>query len=80
METNQIIRELENLSEEIELAKTGKAQAEGRFQSAIEGLKQTYGISEAELDQEIDRTQKRRTRVDEELQQRYGKLREEYEW
>ena len=80
MEINQIISELEELSEEIEAAKRGKAQAEGRLQSAIEGLQQTYSISEDELDQEIERTNKRKSRVDGELQERYGKLREEYDW
>lgn len=80
MEIDQIIEELGELSEEIEAAKRGKAQAEGRLQSAIEGLQKTYGISEKDLDQEIERTHKRRSRVDDELQKRYGKLREEYDW
>lgn len=80
MEINQIINKLEDLSEEIEGAKRDKAQAEGRFQSILERLKDSYGISEKELDQEIDRTQKRKIRVDDELQERYEKLREEYDW
>ena len=80
MEISQIINELEELSEEIEVAKRDKAQAEGRLQSILDGLQQNYGISEKELDKEIERTQKRRTRVDDELQERYGKLRDEYDW
>ena len=80
METSQIISELEELNEAIENAKRDKAQAEGRLQSIVKSLQQTYGISEDELVKDIERTNKRKTRVEDELQERYTKLKEEYEW
>ena len=80
METSQIIKELEELGDAIDDAKRDKAQAEGRLQSIVKSLQQTYGISEDELDQDIERTNKRKSRVEDELQERYTKLKEEYEW
>lgn len=80
MPDDHILEEMSALKKEIQAAMKEEAQAEGRLQAAIERLDKTHAIEEAELEKEIHRTGRRKDRVEEELREKFTKLKEEYQW
>ena len=79
--TEEIIAELDDLQQEIESAKTEKAQSEGKLEAALSALKKEFKIDDEKLGQEeYERLLKRELSLEELFQDQFKKLKEEYQW
>lgn len=77
----QIIRDLKKLKEEIDTAKEDKAKAEGRLQNLMERLKTEFKLdSVEEAKEEMKRLNNEAEKLEEEVEEKYTKLKQTYEW
>lgn len=77
----KIINDLKRLKEEIDLAKEDKAKAEGRLQNLMERLETEFSLSSVkEANAEMERLNKEVKKLEEEVNEKYTKLKDTYEW
>jgi hypothetical protein len=78
---DEIVRELENLGEHIETAKSEKAREEGRLQEMFRSLESEFKVKTLDkADMLLKDKEEELKDLDKEIQSDYKELRENYEW
>lgn len=78
---DKIMRELDNLREEIESTKTEKAQEEGMLKSNIERLEKEFQLEDEDAAEvHLKDLEGKLEALSEQLDKRYTHLKENYKW
>ena len=77
----EIMKEMQDLQEEIEKSRMDKAMSVGRLSSSLDRLKKEYGYNSIEsADKEIKKNKLELTSLKEKITEKFNKLKLEYEW
>lgn len=78
---SDILKELEELGEDIETAKREKAKEEGRLDEMKRSLKSEFKVdSLTDAEEELTRMENDLNDLDQEIQEDYSKLKANYDW
>ena len=75
-----IMRELDTLDQEIKSATRELDQAKGKKSAMIDTLKKEFGISPDECAKTLNKMGKQLEKLEKEIEVKFSKLKEEYEW
>ena len=75
-----IMKELDTLNQEIQSATRELDQAKGKKSAMIDTLKKEFGISPDQCEKTLKKMEKQLEKLSGEIETKFNKLKEEYEW